>query len=581
MDASLAIAEAEACYHRRQFADALGLLDRALRAGRSAPLQSNRCLVLQRLGRVNEAIDAGRDAVALQPASAAAHANLAGALRMARRYDEALAALEAASRADPAFADAHAQRGLVLQEVGRLKDAIDAHREALTLAPDMPEAWNNIGICLQGLADAAGATAAYRRAMQVRRGFTDACSNLLMGAQYDAALTAEQLRAWAAQWQATWEAAGHARLPPLAPRGGRDDRIRIGYVSADFDRHPVGWFLRDVLRRHDASRFEVHCYASQAIRDDVTEALIASARHWSFVGEDTDEQLARRIRADGIDVLVDLSGHTSRNRLGAFALRAAPVQVSWLGYFASTGLAEMDAVLLSREQAAQGAEAYFTERLVRLDCCQFSYAPPEDAPDVALPQRADAVFGCFNNLGKVNDEVLVAWRAILAAVPRARLVLKWNSLNDPWLQEILRRRLVDHGIDAARVEMRGPVPHRDLLEEYADIDVALDPFPFSGALTTCEALWMGVPVVTLEWHRPNSRQTSSILRAIGLGDLVAATPAEYVARAVALAVDPDRRASLRRSLRAMMRASPVGDGEALVRELERAYTRLHERASAP
>ena len=577
MDATIAIAEAEACFHRRQFAAALGLLDRAMRSGGGAPLQANRCLVLQRLGRVSEAIDAGREAVAMQPGSASAHANLAGALRMARRYDEALAALENASRADPLFADAHAQRGLVLQELGRLKEAIDAHRQALTLAPNMPEAWNNIGICLQGLADAAGAMAAYRRAMQVRPGFTDACSNLLMGAQYDAALTADQLRALAALWQPTWEASGHARLTALESASVRGERIRVGYVSADFYRHPVGWFLRDVLGRHDPARFEVHCYASQAIRDDVTEALIAAAHHWTFVGEDTDEDLARRIRSDGIDVLVDLSGHTSRNRLGAFALRAAPVQVSWLGYFASTGLAEMDAVLLARDQAAQGAQAYFTEELVTLDCCQFAYAPPHDAPDVVASGREEVVFGCFNNLGKVNDEVLAAWRGILAALPRSRLVLKWTSLNDPWLQEILRRRLANHGIDAARVELRGPVPHRDLLEEYADIDVALDPFPFSGALTTCEALWMGVPVVTLEWHRPASRQTASILRAIGLEDLVAGTAGEYVARALALAGDPLRRAQLRRELRAMMRASSIGNGEAVARELERAYALMAAR----
>ena len=581
MDADTAIAGAESRFHERHYAEALDLLDAALGAGeRDARLHSNRCLVLQRLGRTSDAVAAGREAVALQPSMPAAHANLAGALRMANRFDEALAALDAALRIDAGFADAHAQRGLVRQQLGHPKDAIDAHRQALTLKRDMPEAWNNIGICLQALADAAGARAAFRRAIQVRRGFTDACSNLLMCAQYDAALTADELRALAAGWQQAWEAAGHARLPPLEPRRGREGRIRVGYVSADFCRHPVGWFLRDVLARHDKARFEVHGYASQVIRDDVTEALIASVDRWSFVGEDTDERLARRIRADGIDVLVDLSGHTSHNRLRAFALRAAPVQVSWLGYFASTGLAEMDAVLLSRDQAAPGAEAYFTEPLVPLDCCQFSYAAPEYAPEVAMPGRPDLVFGCFNNLAKLNDEVLTAWQRILAAVPRSRLVLKWTSLNDPWLHEILKRRLANHGIDPARVELRGPVPHHDLLEEYADIDIALDPFPFSGALTTCEALWMGVPVVTLEWQRPSSRQSSSILRAIGLADLVASTPGDYVARALALARDPDRRAALRRDLRGQVRASPIGNGEVVVRELERAYRELmRERSS--
>ena len=234
----------------------------------------------------------------------------------------------------------------------------------------------------------------------------------------------------------------------------------------------------------------------------------------------------------------------------------------------------MDALLLSRDQIAAGAAQFFTEPLVPLDCCQFAYSPPDYAPAPSMPEREAATFGCFNNLAKVNDEVLAAWREILAALPASRLVLKWNSLNDPWLREIVHRRLRNHGIDPARVELRGPVPHADLLEEYEDIDVALDPFPFSGALTTCEALWMGVPVVTLEWQRPASRQSSSILRAVGLGDLVSATPRDYVARTVGLAGDRARLRELRGDLRERMRASPIGSGAVVARELERALARL-------
>jgi protein O-GlcNAc transferase len=579
MDASTAITSAETRFRRREFAQALDILDAARRAGaRDATLESNRCLVLQRLGRMGDAIDAGRSAVALHPSMAAARSNLAGALSAARRFDEALAELDAALRLDPGFADAYAQRGLVLQNLGHMKDAIDAHRQALTLSPDMPEAWSNIGICLQAMADVPGAMAAYRRAMQVRPGFTDACSNLLMCAQYHPSLSAAQLRALATEWQRTWDAGGHPPLPPIERRRGTARPLRVGYVSADFYRHPVGWFLRDVLRSHDPARVDVTCYASQGIRDAVTEEMIESARGWCFVGEMTDEELARRIRDDGIDVLVDLGGHTAHNRLGAFALRAAPVQVSWLGYFASTGLAEMDAVLLSRDQLAQGAGEYFTEPLVPLDCCQFAYAAPEYAPEPSARPGGELVFGCFNNLAKVNDEVLAAWQQILAGVPASRLVLKWNSLNDPWLKEILQRRLASHGIDARRVEFRGPVPHADLLEEYADIDVALDPFPFSGALTTCEALWMGVPVVTLASHRPASRQTASILHTLGLDSLAATTPRDYVQRAVELAGDGARRSEWRRGLRARLSASPIGDGRAVARELERAFGMLHARA---
>jgi len=574
IELSAAIAASERCFHDGRFVEALDALDHAVAAGfRDAALQSNRCLVLQRLGRIGEALDAGRSAVSIAPAMPAALSNLAGALRMAGDVDSAFGAADAALRADPSFADGHAQRALLLQQVGQLKDAIDAHRQALALNGELPEAWTNIGVCLKACADAAGACAAYRRALAVQPRFAPAWSNLLMCAQYDPALSAFELRELANGWRNAMH--GSNAVPRPAMRGGVDRRpLRIGYVSADFYEHPVGWFLRDVLRNHDAARFEVHCYASQTRRDALTEDLIAAAHGWSFVAHLTDPELAARIRADGIDLLVDLSGHTAGNRLGAFALRAAPVQASWLGYFASTGLAEMDAVLLSRDQMPEGAQAYFTEELLPLACCQFAYSPPADAPAVARPPARDPVFGSFNNVAKLNDEVIEAWSAILRDVPTARLLLKWEGLLDPWLREAVLRRFANHGTDPARIELRGSAPHRDMLEEYADIDVALDPFPFSGALTTCEALWMGVPVVTLAWHRPVSRQSASILRAIGLEDLVAATPARYVALAIALAEDRDRRAALRASLRDRIAASEIGNGKTVARELERHYAAL-------
>ncbi len=579
IELSAAMAASERCFHEGRLAEALDPLDAAVAAGfKDAALQSNRCLVLQRLGRIGDALDAGRAAVALDPRMPAALANLAGALRMAGDIDSAFGAVDAALRLDPSFADAHAQRALLLQHVGQLKDAIDENRAALTLSADLPEAWTNIGVCLKASADAAGACAAYRRALAARPGFAPAWWNLLMCAQYDPALSASELRELALEWQ---RAMGGAISPlplPLRPPSLRDGiegrRLRVGYVSADFYEHPVGWFLSDVLRNHDHDRFDVRCYASQTRRDALTEEMMAAAHGWSFVGELTDPDLVRRIRSDGIDVLVDLSGHTAGNRLGVFALRAAPVQVSWLGYFASTGLAAMDAVLLAREQMPEGAQAYFTEKLLPLECCQFAYSPPHDAPEVAKPASRDPVFGSFNNIAKLNDEVLGAWSAILRALPASRLVLKWQGLADSWLRDNLLRRFANHGADPARIDLRDSAPHRDMLEEYADIDVALDPFPFSGALTTCEALWMGVPVVTLAWHRPVSRQSLSILGAIGLDDLAAATPREYVEIATRLAQDRERLSALRASLRGRMRASEIGNGKTVARELERNYLAL-------
>lgn len=574
-----AIAIAERQFAEARLADALVTLDQLGAAGeRDASVQANRCLLLQRLGRVSESIGAGLQAVALNPAMAVAFSHLGAAYRMAGQLDDALAMLDRSIALAPGLAEAHVNRGLVLQQAGLPGQAIEAYRSALALQRDFPEAWTNLGLCLRGIADVASALDAFRQALASSPAFSPAWSNLLMCAQYDPSLTAAQLRALALGWR---EAVG-SRQPPAveapspAPLGNR--ALRIGYVSADFYEHPVGRFLTEVLRCHDRGSVEATCYASQVRRDALTEEMMSLSSRWRWVAHLSDQELAAAIRADAIDVLIDLSGHTAGNRLGVFAQRAAPAQASWLGYFASTGLAEMDAVILSRDQLADGAAEYFTEEVVTLDCCQFVYSPPADAPEVRESNRGAPVFGSFNNISKLNNWVVGTWSAILREAPGSRLVLKWDGLLDPWVRERFFRRFEAEGVDRSRLDLRGPVPHRDMLEEYGDIDIALDPFPFGGGLTTAEALWMGVPVVTFPWKRPVSRQSASMLGAIGLGDLVASSAGDYIGVAKRLANDPERRAHLRATLRSRVQASEVGNGRVLARNLEEACRALFERA---
>jgi predicted O-linked N-acetylglucosamine transferase (SPINDLY family) len=287
-----------------------------------------------------------------------------------------------------------------------------------------------------------------------------------------------------------------------------------------------------------------------------------------------DAALARRVEQDRIDVLVDLSGHTGRSRLAAFARRPAPVQISWLGYFATTGLTAIDFVLLDPHHAPPGAQAQFTERIVRLPHNRFCYAAPAFAPPVApSPCSATGVitFGSFNNTAKLNAPVLDAWARILEQVPGSRLVLKWRTFADAAYRERVRAVFAQRRVDPARLELRPMSGHRELLHEYADIDIALDPFPFSGGQTSCEALWMGVPVVTLPQERVVSRQTYSFLANIGLTELAAADPQDYVRIAASLAADPARLGSLRACLRPRMAASPLCDAPGFVRALEGAY----------
>lgn len=398
--------------------------------------------------------------------------------------------------------------------------------------------------------------------------------NLLVSLEYDPGATdAERFEA-AREWGRWAEArvGGPHPAPPLAPLADRP--LRVGYLSADLCQHTVGLFLKDVLAAHDPARILPFAYHARPIRDWVTEE-IARAATFRDVTHLDDDALAQQIRRDGIDVLVDLSGHTAGSRLTVFPLRPAPLQVSWLGYFATTGLECLDGVLLDQWHVPPGAPAWFTEPVVRLPQ-RLCYTPVPFAPPVAPPprlERGSVTFGCFNNTAKLNGGVLDLWAAILQGVPGSRLILKWRTFNDTGLRQVAWREFGRRGVDPARIELRGPSFHVDLLKEYGEIDVALDPFPFTGGLTSCEALWMGVPVVTWPRSRVVSRQTHAFLGAMGVAGWSARDGREYVEIGVELA---RRGSSLaeRQGLRERMAGSPLCDVAGFTRSFEEALWEL-------
>ncbi|MEK7302658.1 MAG: methyltransferase type 11, partial [Pseudomonadota bacterium] len=354
--------------------------------------------------------------------------------------------------------------------------------------------------------------------------------------------------------------------------------LRIGYVSADFCQHTVGLFVKDVITTHDRERVMVFAYSAGQVKDWVTDAIMAACqfRDVAHVG-DTD--VAALILQDKIDILVDLSGHTAGSRLTVFAYRPAPVLVSWLGYFATTGLPCMDAVLLDEWHAPEGFESKFTESIIRLAAGRFCYQPVPYAPEIASSpwqRNGHITFGCFNNTAKLNEEVLDVWARILSAVPDSRLILKWRTFNDDHLREQVTGAFVERGIAAHRIELRGPSFHADLLKEYADIDIALDPFPFTGGLTSCEALWMGVPIVTWPQSRVVSRQTFAILSAIGLPELAAINADDYVRIATELTRDYNCLECLRTGLRRQMKDSSLLDISGFTQQLEQVLIEMYE-----
>jgi predicted O-linked N-acetylglucosamine transferase (SPINDLY family) len=354
--------------------------------------------------------------------------------------------------------------------------------------------------------------------------------------------------------------------------------LRVGYVSGDFTRHPVGFLLRDILRHHDKQQFSIHCFSMVVRPEDVLPELRQAADSWEDIFYLSDVEVADLIRAADVDILVDLSGHTAFHRLLAFARRLAPIQVEWIGYFHSTGMAAMDYFITDPFTSPAGSGQLFSEVPLHLPHTRFCYGPPAYAPEVnELPANKNGyvTFGSFNRLPKLTDAALQAWSRILLAVPRSRLVIKSGALSEPLIRERLLARFAQAGIGAERLDLREGSSHDVMLAEYGDIDLALDTFPFNGGMTTLEALWMGVPVVTIAGDTVVSRQTVSALANLGLAEELAfADCASYVAGAVALAGDYARLATLRQHMRPRMASSPVRDAAQFTRDVDALYRRM-------
>ena len=539
-----------------------------------AQAQCNLCLALIRAGRASEAVAAGERATRLNPRLPEGWTNWGHALNQLPDHARAMAAFRSALALRPEDPDALAGIATAQAALGRPSAAVAALMRAVEVAPGWANGWNDLGILLQEFADPKGAREAAEQAAHLAPDNTGFQGNLLMGLQYDPSFAEAAVAGRARQVGLALSARAPRReVPAPAPAAGR--RLRIGYVSADFRSHPVGWLGAGPILAHDRGEVFVAAYANQTQRDPLTERLMAGVERWHWVHGRDDDQLAALVAADGIDILVDLSGHTAGNRMALFAGRAAPVQLSWLGWFATTGLPTMDAVLLDDDHLAPGAEALFSEEVVRLPAGRFSYLAPDYAPPPRLPADGPVVFASFNNPAKLNEAVAALWARVLAAVPGSVLLLKWRGMGDPMLQARLRALF---GAAGDRLRFAEASPHAAMLEDYGTVDVALDPFPFSGALTTCEALWMGVPVVTLPGARPVSRQSHAILRRIGFADWSCASAEDYVAVAARLAQDSAGRARLRSGLRAAMAGSALCDHRGFAAGLEAAYRGIWARA---
>lgn len=541
---------------------------------------------LRDLGKLDEAAAACRKAVALRPNVAETHNNLGTLLWDQGEIEEAVASYRAALALKPDYAHAHSNLGNALRVQGKLEETVAAYHAALALQPDIAEVHSNLGIALRDQGRLDESVAACRRALELQPDFAAAHSNLLFTMNYDAHCTAEEIFAESRAWDARHAAPRATRIRPLHNPPDPERRLRVGYVSPDLRTHSVSYFAEPLLANHDSNHVEVFCYAEVARPDETTLRFQALADGWRSTVGLTDAEVAARIRADSIDILVDLAGHTGNNRLLAFAERPAPVQVSWLGYPNTTGMTEMDYRLTDAIADPEGAaDARHSETLLRLPdgflCFQAPTLVPTESPDVApVPAIASGhvTFGSFNNLPKTGPQVVEVWAQVLRDVPGSRLLMKSGQLRDENQCEKFRETFAAFGIAGERIEFMPKIPAlSDHLAAYGRVDIALDPFPYNGTTTTCEAAWMGVPTIALRGARHAARVGASILTQLGLTELIAETTESYVEIAASLARDLDRLANLRSDLRPRLQASPLCDAQGFCRNMERAYRDMWRR----
>jgi protein O-GlcNAc transferase len=535
---------------------------------------NNLGIVLQETGHFDEAISYYQQAIQVSPDSYLPYYNIGNLLSEKNQFEQAIHYFHNALQINPTLIEAYSHLGKIFDDIGQLASGIHSYQYALQLNPNLLEALINCGTLLGRQSKLDEAENYFRKALQVNPASFPAYHNLLFNmchnSRHDVLTIYNEHKKFAEQYE-----------KPIRPSFDAHDRdpnrkIRIGYVSPDFRKHPVSYFLEPVLIERNKEEFEIYCYSNSTIEDEVTKRFQEYSNHWRTISGMSDRQAVELIRSDRIDILIDLAGHTADSRLLIFAMKPAPVQVSWIGYLATTGLSTMDYKICDNYTDPVGkTEQYYSEQLMRLPECFLCYLPHTNSPEIGpLPALSSGhiTFGSFNKFIKLSEEIIFLWSIILKEVPDSVFMLK--SISDEETMEYIRDRFTRNGVHKDRITLSSWDSSPKHLESYNLVDIGLDTFPFNGLTTTCEAIWMGVPVITLAGIAYHSSVGTSILSNVGLPELVARTPDEYISIAINLAKDLKKLQSLRKHLRDMMTLSPLCEAKRFTEKLEMCYRRI-------
>ncbi|MBL9152788.1 MAG: tetratricopeptide repeat protein [Verrucomicrobiales bacterium] len=538
-------------------------------------------LVLHQQGENARAAEVLRRAAELQPGNAAYHYNVGVVLQKLGQDPEAEIAYRQAIALDPAMISAWVNLGNLLVDWGHFGEARDCHRNALRLDVNSAEHHVRLARTLRLIGDIDGAVSHLGVAVALDPADDKAHSALLFTSQYEPGLDATELTRRHVAWGARLARA--TPLPPAPARAAADPApITVGFISADFGNHPVGIFVAPLLERlQKRGEIRTICYNDADKEDEFIRRNRRTASEWRDIANTDDDTVAARMREDGVEILFELAGHTEQNRLPLLARRPAPVQVSWAGYVGTTGLEAIDYLLSDAWQSPDGSEGHYTETLLRFPYDYIGYEPPLYAPDpgpLPLLETGYPTFGCLNNPAKINPLTIRLWSRLLREIPAARLILKYKGMDDPVVRHRILGGFAANGVDPNRIEVMGQTSHVEHLRTFRRIDVALDPFPYSGGLSTCEAIWMGVPVVTCPGEAFASRHSLSHLSNAGITDTIARDGNDYIRIATHLVTHPKDLAARREGLREQVNASPLCDLDAFADDFVRAIQAISPRA---
>ena len=534
-------------------------------------------VVLKITGRLSESLVPCQKSVQLAPMDAESQNNLGIILQELKKLDDAELSFRKAITIKPDYAEVYYNLGITLKELGRLDEAQESYKQAITLKSNYAEAHNNLGGLLKQRGRSEEALISYNRSIELKANFSDAYSNRNLCLNYSSLWSPLFIYKQHLEFEKQFGSFKAVPSLTLPIKKEASERLRIGYVSADFKEHSVAFFFEPLLKNHNSHIVETFCYHNNVVVDDTTKRLINTCDHWRPICGITNQSVINLIKNDKIDILVDLSGHTAGNRLLVFTQKPSPVQVTWLGYPNTTGLSAIDYRFTDIIADPIGeADNLHSETLLRLPNGFQCYQGNENIlVDKVLPQkrRKQITFGSFNNISKITPIVIKTWSKILNAVPTSRLVLKLPMLdsNTAYYHDLF----VQEGIIKDRIEFYQPSPTvEDHLNLYGRIDISLDPFPYNGATTTCEALWMGVPVITLLGDRHVGRVGASILTNVGLTDFIANDINDYIELAAKMSANTKYLKEIREGLRERMQSSPLCDGLSFAGDVEEVYQNI-------